>query len=469
MLEWRRLMVVLGLVLALGGAWRLAHRPRVSSPPSRPNLILITVDALRADHLGVYGYQRNTSPALDQFARSAIVVTDGISQAPYTKASIASLLTGLLPSTHKTHSTADVSFRQMMTGTVGGQPLPTADVLPAALPLLPETLRQTGYETFAFTTNPFLIADFGFSRGFNHFRFFSGDTFASADQVLLEAWRAVSAPRSRPFFVWVHLMEPHSGYTPSAAARALLPPVRPPRPIPSSVTVPPYLIEEPSRDLRVIEARYDGEIRTADAALGAFFNRLRASGLWDTTAIVVTADHGEELLDHGGLEHNRTLYDEVIRVPMLIRVPGLPPRRLKAQMQIIDVFPTLVALAGGPPPPDVFGTNMVPVLAGSQSGDLYAVSELVGSAKSLRTLEWKLIENFDGRRELYRLDSDRVEQHNLAESDPTRLAALAGVLHGIDGRAAALGLTVQRDTAPVPLPILDRLRSLGYAASGGGR
>ena len=431
-----------------------------------PNIILITIDTLRADHLGMYGYTRRTSPNLDAFAREAIVVSDGVSQAPYTKASIASLLTGLLPSTHKTWSSS-VPLPQIMKGTTGDHPVPVTDVLPTNLPLLPEVLRDAGYETLAFTTNPFLIPDFGFARGFDHFRFFDGPAFASAEAVLPEALAAATGRHARPFFLWVHLMEPHSPYAPPQGARAMFPPQRPARMIPDGVNIPPWLIQQPSRDLRLFEALYDAEIRTVDTAIGRFFTGLRHAGLWDETAIVVTSDHGEEFLDHGGLEHNRTVYDEMIHVPLLLRVPGVKPGRLEAQVELMDLFPTLVAIAGGRVPDDLFGSNMLPLLQAGQGEDRFAVTELVGSAIALRTPEWKLIETTAGRRELYHLTADPHERRDVSGNERERVERLSSVLHGIQGRAETLAKSVTRQATTVRPSVFDRLRALGYIGSSG--
>ncbi len=459
----KRLLIGFGAVVVtvvLGGL--PMHYVSPSGTASRPNIILITVDALRADHLGTYGYARPTSPAIDQFAREAIVVSDAISQAPYTKASIASLMTGLLPSTHKTYSTSG-PLPVLMTGHAGPDPLATTDVLPSTIPILPDVLRRAGYETFAFTTNPFLIRDFGFARGFDHFRFYDGDDFAKADRVLPDAWSAITTPRSKPFFVWVHLMETHSPYDPSARARAALPPLDPPVVIPPSVNVPEWLIKQPTRNLRVYQALYDGEIRTADDAIGEFLGKMRGAGLWDRTVIVLTADHGEEFMEHGGMEHNRTLYDEVVHVPLIVRIPGLAPRRLAAQVEIVDLFPTLTAIAGAPQPGNIAGSDLSPVLAGRQQPDKFAVSENIGQAIALRTAGWKLIEYKDGRRELFRLSEDRGERHDVSATELKQVAAMSEPLRNIGAQASAAGEKIAREHTEIASSILDRLRSLGYA------
>jgi arylsulfatase A-like enzyme len=255
-------------------------------------------------------------------------------------------MTGLYPTAHKTF-TVSASVAGAMDGDVEGL-LPMTDVLPPSITTLAEAFPARGYATAAFTSNPFLVSTFGFAQGFDRFEYVGGDGFARAQQVLTPALRVVEA-HTKPLFLWVHLMEPHSPYTPDEAFRRELPPLRPSRPIPPEVSVPPYLAHDASQDARYYESLYDEEIRTVDAALGPFLDALRARPAWRRTAIVLTADHGEQFVEHGGLEHNTSLYDELIRVPLIMRIPGFAPRYIEAQAQLVDLLPTLAALAGGPP------------------------------------------------------------------------------------------------------------------------
>ena len=427
----------------------------------RLNIIVITVDALRADHLGVYGYSRPTSPSIDAFAKEAVVVSDGISQAPYTKASIASLLTGLYPTAHKTYTTG-VSFAQLMTTGVGKTSLPSTDVLGPELQTLPEALHDVGFETFALTSNPYLIPDFGFAQGFEHFRFLSerGD-LASARFVLAEATKALDGRSQRPFFLWVHLMEPHSPYTPPEPYRSMFPPLAPPHPIDPSV-IPAWIRIGDSRDLNLYEARYDGEVRTADAAIGGFFEELRRRRLWDRTVVVVTADHGESFMEHGVLEHNTWLYDELVHVPLVIRIPGIAARRARTQLQIVDLYPTLARIAGARVPMGLHGIDQLLQLQGRAAPDSYAYSEVVGRRFSIRTLEWKYISSLQGGRQLFDLRADPREQKNLARQQPERVEQLERELRRVVAMAVKSGESVSGQSSPVAPEVLRQLRSLGY-------
>jgi len=463
----RSIVVVATLVGALLGAAFLPVRRATPAPTSAsalapPRLIvLVTIDALRADHLGVYGYTRPTSPNIDAFARDAIVVEDAIAQAPYTKASIASLMTGLYPSAHKTYTTA-YSVADAMRGSIEGTP-PQTDVLPRAVTTMAEAFEAAGYATAAITTNPFLIADFGFAQGFEQFQFIAGTSssdaaFAPADHVLDRALDLIDRSLS-PMFLWVHLMEPHSPYTPPEFARRELPPIDPPVLVPPSVEIPQYIAVDGNRNVRLYESLYDGEIRAADAAFGTFVAALRARGRWQQTAVVLTADHGEQFMEHGGFEHNTNLYDELVHVPLIMHIPGLHPRFAPAQAQLIDVMPTLLALAHERVPPAINGRDLGPMLRGEPGPQDAAFAEIVGQQSMVRTREWKLITTGEGS-ELYALARDPREQHPVVY--PKRTTELTQVLETIRLSALRAGEGIAGDTAPINLSTRRRLEALGY-------
>ena len=235
------------------------------APRERPDIVLVTIDALRADHVSAYGYDRLTTPAIDNFARHAVRFTDATAQAPYTKASIASLMTGLYPSTHQA-VTASVPFPETMTGHVTTTPIQT-DVLPSSATTLAEALHAAGYRTLGFTANPFLIADFGFAQGFDVFRFYPGGDFASGDHLVADAVDCASASdRGRPLFAWVHLMEPHSPYTPPPLTDGMFKVSGRAEPIADDVAIPFWLLPGSPRDRRRYLAAYDDKIAAADAA-----------------------------------------------------------------------------------------------------------------------------------------------------------------------------------------------------------
>ena len=284
---------VVGLAMALASQACAPSGPSVARVVGhQPDIILITIDALRADHLGIYGYDCPTSPSIDAFARGAVVVRDHISQAPYTKASMASLFTGLFPTTHKV-VTSSVTFASAMTGHVSSA-VPTTDVLDSEVSTLAEELAAAGYQTVGLDTNPFLLREFGFAQGFGEYEFLSdeGTVVSSAADVTARALQVIDArDRARPLFIWFHVMEPHSPYTPAEPFRQMFPPRSPPLIVPSD-TIPPWLMVQGSRDARVYEALYDAEVREADDALGRFFSGLDERHMIGTSIVVLTADHG---------------------------------------------------------------------------------------------------------------------------------------------------------------------------------
>jgi arylsulfatase A-like enzyme len=440
-----------------------AMEPAPWEGKGRPDIILVTIDALRADHLGAYGYSRPTSPALDALAAEGVLVRHHIAQAPYTKASMGSLFSGLFPTAHKAFTTSRHPS-ETMTGHVRGA-VPVTDLLEPGITTLAERLAAAGYHTVGLMTNPVLLADFGFAQGFARYEFLtrSSQDFAAAADVVRQALGAIDArPQGRPMFLWVHLMEPHSPYSPPEHLVPLFPVLDPPRPMDQTV-IPAWVRLGESTDLNLYLARYDADIRSADDALGEFFQGLKARGLWDPSVVVVTADHGEEFLDHGGMEHNLTLYDEMLRVPLIVKAPGLRPGVVDEQTQSVDLAPTLAFLAGAPTAPDeTQGANIWPVLQRRGGGEPYAYAEIVGRRFALRSRHWKLISSLQGGRQLFDLRRDPEERENLAKETPAVVAQFENTLARIVAASIKAGEHIQGQYAPIPAAVLERLRSLGY-------
>jgi arylsulfatase len=432
---------------------------------ARPDIILITIDSLRADHIGAYGYKRPTSPSIDALAAEAVMVRNHIAQAPYTKASMASMFTGLFPTAHKAFTTSR-PFAEAMTGHVAGG-VPYTDVLDDRISTLAERMAAAGYHTIGLMTNPVLLADFGFDQGFAQYEFLTpsaSDTeFAPAPRVVQRALQVIDGQRpQKPLFLWLHVMEPHSPYRPPEDVAGKFQVLTPPRPI-DGAAIPSWVRIGDSTDLNLYLARYDADIRSADDALGEFFTALKARGLWDPSVIVLTADHGEEFMDHGGMEHNRTLYDEMLRVPLIVKASGLRPRIVDAQTQSVDLVPTIASLAGQTvQPAEVHGRNIWSVLEGRGGAAPNAYAEIVGLRFALRTPKWKLISSLQGGKELFDLTSDPAEQNNLARSNPALVGQLENTLARIVASSVKAGEHIQGQYAPIPPVVLDRLRSLGY-------
>jgi arylsulfatase A-like enzyme len=433
--------------------------------PRQPDVVLVTIDALRADHLALSGYPQLTSPLIDTVGRHAVVFTNTITQAPYTKAAIASLMSGLSPTAHKT-VTASVPFNETMTGSLTTKPLST-DVLPSDIVTLAEGLKAAGYHTVGFTANPFLIAPFGFAQGFDTFEFLPGGEFAAADRLVQDALDAVQQSGPAPVFLWLHLMEPHSPYVPPFWTANMFHVDGIPQPIPQGIPIPPWLIPGSPRDLRAYRTNYDDEIAAADVAVDVLlrgFGELRDA---DNTVTVITADHGEQFLDHGGFEHNDTLYDELIHVPLIIKAPRVNAAIVDTQVELLDLYPTLLTFGRADVPTDHEGRDLGPLLRpGNQSKTSRpAYSEIYGVMSSVRADGWKLIRRADGFEQLFDLRRDPAERENLATTDRKQAALLEAQLDAHASAANERGHRITSHAVPVDPETVDRLRALGYAGS----
>jgi arylsulfatase A-like enzyme len=307
---------VLTLVLGCG--------PDAGDRPAReqPDVLIYAIDTLRADHLGVYGYGKNTSPRIDAFAADAIVFENAYAPSSWTRPSVASLLTGLYPTSH------DVRTR--------------VDRVQASVTLLSEILSGAGYRTAAIVTNPNIVSFWGFDQGFDRFDDIDaahGEAQPDADAVTDRVLAYVS-DATRPFLVYAHVLDPHGPYDPPAPFATRF------GGGPGDVLEPSTMTREtPEATFRNQVARYDGEIGFTDEQFGRLIDGLVARDLYRDALIVVTADHGEELLEHGAGGHGHTLYEELVRIPLIIKLPGNAHagQRVKARAGLIDVVPTVLA------------------------------------------------------------------------------------------------------------------------------
>ena len=325
--------------------------------PRGPNVLLISVDTLRADRVGAYGWPRPTTPHIDALARQGVTFTQAICQNTNTNPSHASILSGLYP---RTHGNLDNYF-MMIEG----------------VDLLPEVLRRRGYATAAFVSGYTLKEKIcRLDQGFDVY----DDEFAGRErrggQTVDRALAWIRArDRATPFFLFVHLFDPHGPYDPPAdSGLPEFAPQGPPLPVPLD-RIPKYQRLPPGApdievwtDLRLYKARYEAEVAYADAQVGRLLEALQTLELAAGTVVVLTSDHGEaldertHLLDHGG-----GIGDEEIRVPLILRLPEarLAGRRYEGQVQSIDIAPTLAALTGSGPMPGAQGVDLVAV-AGDQ-------------------------------------------------------------------------------------------------------
>jgi len=409
-----------------------------SVPAQQPNIILITIDTTRADRMGFLGSQKGLTPHLDALAREGAVFTRAYAQAPTTTVSHASLLTGSYPLYH----------------TVDGFGVP----LPASVPTLPDLLRQRGYRTGAFVgamiLDPVNGLAPGFDRGFDKYdagyrvrapreaRY--GTLERRAADVVARAIQWLSAASPKPFFLWVHVFDPHEPYDPPEPFRAKF--------------------ADP----------YDAEIAYADDALGKLLAELKARKLWDNSLVAVMADHGESLGEHGERSHGVFLYDSTIHVPLAIKFPGgrFAGKRAGGRVGLVDVAPTALEVAGAPIPKQMNGQSLVGMLtrnpereAPSYSETTYPANAFGWSATAaLRTDKYLYVRS--PRRELYDTSEDPASAKNLAESSKAQADRIAQQLDNFEKfyRAAA----PPRATSEMDPRLAQKLAALGYVAAGGG-
>jgi choline-sulfatase len=422
---------VLG-VLGLAGALVSACGPR---PPAIRNVLLVSIDTLRADHVGSYGFPRATTPNIDAVAREGVLFKNVHSPVPMTLPAHSSMLTGTLPPSHGVRDNLH-------------------ERVPDSSLTLAEILKAKGLATAAVVSSFVLDHRFNLSQGFDSY----DDRFEAVhkihdlserkgDETARHAIEWLAGHGSQPFFLFVHFYDPHDPY-------------EPPEPFAS----------------RWADDRYSGEIAFADHCLGQVLQELKELQLYESTLIVITGDHGEMLGEHGELNHGFFLYESALRVPLVVRVPRarVSPRQVDEPVSLIDIVPTIAALVGAPAPKEAQGRDLSPWLGGDpgRGGGRALYAETVtptryyGTASLLAVIMdgWKYIETT--RPELYDLRRDPGETVNLLGKEPSRADRLGKELKGI--------LVAARRTAgPAEPAALDedarrRLESLGYLNRGGG-
>ena len=422
------------VAVALAVIALVARRPRA---PARPNVVVVLIDTLRADHLPVYGYAGDTAPFLTRLAGESVVFTAAQSASAWTAPSTASLFTSLYPFQHH----VDTGFMVTQQMREVGHEI-RLNRLPLEVPTLPEVMKAAGYATFGITANVNIGPVMGFARGFDRFKQLSEDVAAPALGEKAHQWE----PRLRgatPYFLYMHFLDPHAPYRENA-------PWFVPRADPAANRM----------------AAYDSEIRLVDSVLEDLYRALS----WDrNTLLIVLADHGEEFADHGGRGHGQTLYSEMLNVPLIVHAPGrFAPRRVAEPVGLIDVLPTLRDLAGAPPEPRDEGRSLRPLLEGGPTDperrSLFAhlIRRDQGGRllHSVRRGRWKYIEGSAGSEQLFDLALDPRETANLVEASPVMASHLRTNLR--DAVRTAAKFSGGQATTVLDPATAETLRALGY-------
>lgn len=456
-MTWRWMLV---LALLAPGCDRMAGSAPAVRNPVR-NLVFVTIDTLRADHVGALGYGRATTPNIDALALRGAVFTQAIAQSSWTRTSMGSVMTGLYPTTL---GLTCAHFRV---------PESDCDVLPDDVTTLAEAVKASGFHTGGVVANINVDPLFGFHQGFDQYHLALREVstrredWRASDDWMSETTREVTdaaldwladRPDDGRFLLYLHYLDPHHPYDPPGEH--------------ADAYDPDDYVGDPSwRDAR---ARYDGEIRHVDEQFARVLAALDEAGLTGTTGIVILSDHGEEFGEHGGEHHGFTLFEEQIHVPLVMVLPGFtePGTRVRRQVRLLDVMPTVLGALDVPLPPGLQGESLLGRLEGRWGGgrDAPALSERAyNPLVSWREPPWKLIHDTDtGSVLLYDLDRDPGERFDLSAQHPDvverlRAAALetqeAAVRAGerFGERSGVLELTDDQ---------IEQLRQLGYVDEG---
>jgi arylsulfatase A-like enzyme len=431
---------------------RRGPSPSGTASASAPDILVVLVDALRADHLGCYGYARATSPALDRWARSAALFTRAYAQATHTRMSVASLFTGSRPTVHRIRQ-VDLPADDDGSGAVM-----TTDALSEKFTCLAESLDAAGYETWGFSANPHVSSELGFDQGFTSFQETRNRRGSEMTERFLEAWeRRPRGPGAPPLFAYLHLMSVHNPYDP-------------PPPFSAAFTVPGKgrVIyrngpADPSPgDLSFTMALYDGGILYTDSLLERLLARWEAPG-GRPHLVIVLSDHGEEFLDHGGLGHGTTAYAELARIVLLVKAPAVPPGTFEAPVTMVDVNRLILDLAGASAPPHAQGRPFSSWLAPSGTPPIvYTESRTAWAGYRSGGRALIFARDDPSRAMWFDMGADPREQHPFKDAATIERmrAELERALSGDDALAVALAAP---DRRPLRNETMEVLKGLGYA------
>jgi arylsulfatase A-like enzyme len=442
------------LVLAVAGSC-------ARTADERRNVVLIVVDSVRADRLSIFGHERPL-PGLEELARRGTSFRRAYATAPWTKPSVGSMLTGLHPTSHGATNAASLLDRSVET--------------------LPEMLAAEGYATVGVVSHHLIGKKFRFDQGFDEWDQASarGHKFVSSEEITRRSARALRdlAEGDAPFFLLAHYFDPHYDYRDHDGVHYAAPSAGRLDGSHGIGRLRKMMADVTPEELAFLLDRYDEEIRFTDRWIGRLLRRLDELGLAEDTVVAFTVDHGEEFGERGWLGHMRTLYDELMRVPLVLRGPGVPAGlEVERPVSLVDLAPTLLDLAGvGAGSRELDGTSLAPLLRGDPGPedvpvflevDYLGVEIGIPGLKTTRKKgvvlgDLKLVrDDRSGEIELYDLASDPLERRDLAEERPERARELLAVLErhlaALSGRARAA-----EETAFTPEELSD-LRDLGYA------
>jgi arylsulfatase A-like enzyme len=428
------------------------------------NVILITMDAVRPDHLGCYGYERNTSPNIDKLASEGVLFKNAISRAPWTIDSIASIFTSLYH--HNVRITKDKENNVI---TINGITDTT----------LAEVLKEKNYSTASFVTAGLLDPSVGFDKGFDTY-VWNNLTDRSASTLTDAVMGWIGENYKKPFFLYLHYIDPHAPYESPAPYNTLF--VNDSFYNESSGTIPKLLEDingvggipsfallDNRTDIAYYISQYDGEIAYVDKNIGLLIDKLESLNLTNKTLIIVTADHGESMGEHDMyFTHDILLYDTLLKVPLVMKYPNrMKPKIVDIQVRSIDIAPTIFDFLNIKINNTIDGVSLLPIIFEGANVSLEAYSRVAHyePGASIRTNEWKFIYNTNSKiEELYDLKEDPGELNNIVDQKPEVAEKLKQKLLVwlAKGEIKFLGQTKEINPKEISEELKEKLKSLGY-------
>jgi arylsulfatase A-like enzyme len=443
----RRKIIPLLIFFALGVALSCTS----SRKEERPNIILISIDALRADHLSLYGYPYQTSPHIDEFAKRSTVFEYAYGLIPKTSASFASLMTGLHPFIHRTQPNQDSLNEKFIT--------------------LAEALKLRDYSTAAIVDNSNLSPRYKFNQGFDRYTTVWEDREKreeSTPYITQKVLEFLADPPGKPFFLWAHYIEPHFPYVPPSRFIEDRPEGRTLAEIPSAIIVSnsSTAVDLQSKEGHYL-ALYDGAIKYVDSEFDKIMSVITKNGSDRNSIIIVTADHGEELGEHNLFyDHGPLAFNSSLRIPLIVFLPGETGRRITYPVSLMDIYPTLLEKAGLVPPYPIQGKNL---FLEKGRGDLFLLAPpgsraLISSPYHLVDVLPPFVDEL-GLESVYLFDiyKDPHENENLAQRKTETLRVLQQRLAEFFANPTySKRAAEEKPEVPLSKRELERLRTLGY-------
>ncbi len=430
----RRLLT--GVVALLFAVAFLILSPRPA--PSPRNTIIILIDTLRADHLGIYGYERDTTPVLDAFAGENAFYKRAIAAAPWTPPSVTTILSGVYPSTH-----LNMPHRHRTTAQHKGTRVPE-DIM-----LMQQFFKDAGYRTAALSSNPWITPAFGFGKGFDTFEF---RDHAAAEEMIGASKELIDdllKTGEDPFFFYLHLMDPHNPFN----AR------------PGFEFNGPLKARNYDKKALNLISKYDSEVRYMDHHLGNFLEYLRSRNVYEQASMIILADHGEQFRERGGWGHGKNLHIEEVHIPLLVRLPGLKGAQNET-VSHVDILPTMLELLNRPAPASLPGISLFDKRKIASRAGVYSEACRKYTQRAFTQSQYRLITKVSGKNDANSTLNVKGFFDNLTDPFEIRPLENAELIDELFSRLKEASASAMSGRAAEEVDIdpetVEKLRTLGY-------